>query len=139
MDQVRLGRSNLQVSGTWELGGIGARPTRRPASRGHPGRGAASTSRGRRLLRAGGTDLHRPRTPRQKRRIGDGRRPLGHVRLTWSVVAAYLAMAVLHAAFDTFGSIVGYAFVSLVGLVPLIWMWRRAARVGASLEEHHGL
>jgi protease PrsW len=50
----------------------------------------------------------------------------GHLRLAWSIVAAYLAMAVLHAAFDATGGIVGYAVVSLVGLIPLVWMWRRA-------------
>lgn len=52
----------------------------------------------------------------------------GHLRLAWTVVAAYLAVAVLHAAFDATGSIVGYAVVSLVGLLPLVWIWRRADR-----------
>ena len=47
------------------------------------------------------------------------------LRLAWSVVIAYLGVALLHAAFDSIGGILGYAIISFVGLVPLVWMWRR--------------
>jgi hypothetical protein len=62
--------------------------------------------------------------------VGQGRR--GHLRFAWSILAAYLAMAVLHAAFDSTASIAGYVVVSLVGLAPLVWLWWRAdGRAGA--------
>ncbi len=47
----------------------------------------------------------------------------GHVRLAWSVVGAYLLVSVLHAAFN---GIIGYVVVSIVGLIPLVWLWVRA-------------
>ena len=50
----------------------------------------------------------------------------GHLRLSWGIVVAYVAMALLHAAFDTTGGIVGYVVVAVIGLVPLIWLWWRA-------------
>jgi protease PrsW len=50
----------------------------------------------------------------------------GGLRLTWGVVGTYLAVSVLHGAFDSISSIAGYVVVSLIGLVPLIWLWRRA-------------
>jgi hypothetical protein len=34
-------------------------------------------------------------------------------------------MSALHGAFDSISGIVGYIAVSLVGLVPFIWLWRR--------------
>jgi RsiW-degrading membrane proteinase PrsW (M82 family) len=54
----------------------------------------------------------------------------GHMRLTWSVVAAYLLVSLLHAAFDSINGIVGYVVVSIIGLVPLVWLWLRSDRGG---------
>jgi protease PrsW len=50
----------------------------------------------------------------------------GHLRLTWSVAGAYLLVSVLHAAFDATNGIIGYVVVSIVGLIPLVWLWVRA-------------
>lgn len=50
----------------------------------------------------------------------------GHLRLAWRVLFAYVGVALLHGAFDTFGGIAAYVIVSLVGLVPLVWIWWRA-------------
>lgn len=52
----------------------------------------------------------------------------GHLRLTWSIVVAYLGVAILHAAFDFFGTITGYIVISIIGIVPLIYLWVRADR-----------
>lgn len=60
-------------------------------------------------------------------------RRTGHLRLGWTVLGAYLLVAVLHAAFDSLNGIVGYVIVSAVGLIPLVWMWR-AARPGSSRQ-----
>src|SRR5207244_5888254 len=54
----------------------------------------------------------------------------GHLRFTWSILAAYLGVSILHAAFDSFGSIAGYIVISIVGLLPLVWLWRRGDRSG---------
>jgi RsiW-degrading membrane proteinase PrsW (M82 family) len=50
----------------------------------------------------------------------------GHLRLAWSVVGAYLLVSILHAAFDATNGIAGYVVVSIIGLVPLVWLWIRA-------------
>jgi RsiW-degrading membrane proteinase PrsW (M82 family) len=50
----------------------------------------------------------------------------GGLRLSWTVIIAYLGVSVLHGAFDSINGIVGYVVVSIIGLVPLIWLWRRA-------------
>jgi RsiW-degrading membrane proteinase PrsW (M82 family) len=50
----------------------------------------------------------------------------GGLRLSWTVIVAYLGVSVLHGAFDSINGIVGYVVVSIIGLVPLIWLWRRA-------------
>jgi RsiW-degrading membrane proteinase PrsW (M82 family) len=55
-------------------------------------------------------------------RNGDRLRP------TWGVLIAFLAVSVLHAAFDSFGSIVGYIVISLIGLAPLVYLWWRGDR-----------
>jgi RsiW-degrading membrane proteinase PrsW (M82 family) len=52
----------------------------------------------------------------------------GRLRLTWSVVIAYLAISMLHAAFDIFGGVVTYVIVSIIGMVPLVYLWRRGDR-----------
>jgi len=50
----------------------------------------------------------------------------GRLRLTWSVLGAYLVVALLHAGFDAFSGILGYIVLSLVGVVPLVWIWTHA-------------
>lgn len=50
----------------------------------------------------------------------------GRMRLTLGVVGTYLALSILHGAFDLAGSIAGYIVISLIGLIPLILLWRRA-------------
>jgi hypothetical protein len=34
----------------------------------------------------------------------------------------------MHAAFDIFGSITGYIVISIIGIVPLVYLWIRADR-----------
>jgi RsiW-degrading membrane proteinase PrsW (M82 family) len=55
-------------------------------------------------------------------------RNAGWLRPTWGVLVAYLAVSLLHAAFDSFGSIAGYIVISLIGLVPLVYLWWRGDR-----------
>ncbi len=50
----------------------------------------------------------------------------GRLRFSWTVLVAYLVVSVLHGAFDSINGITGYIVVSLIGLVPLIWLWRRS-------------
>jgi RsiW-degrading membrane proteinase PrsW (M82 family) len=50
----------------------------------------------------------------------------GGIRLSLPIIGTYLAVSVLHGAFDSINGIVGYIAVSIIGLVPLIWLWRRA-------------
>jgi protease PrsW len=52
----------------------------------------------------------------------------GHLRLSWTVLGAYVLVSLLHAAFDSISGIVGYVLIAIAGLVPLVWMWRRAGR-----------
>jgi RsiW-degrading membrane proteinase PrsW (M82 family) len=54
----------------------------------------------------------------------------GRLRLSATVLVAYLAVSVLHGAFDSINGIEGYVVVSLIGLVPLIWLWRRGGGGG---------
>lgn len=54
----------------------------------------------------------------------------GHLRLSWSVVGAFALVAILHAAFDSISGIIGYIVVSVIGLVPWVWLWVRADRRG---------
>jgi RsiW-degrading membrane proteinase PrsW (M82 family) len=52
----------------------------------------------------------------------------GHLRPTLSVLVAYLAVSLLHGAFDIFGSVTGYIVISIIGLVPLLYLWLRQDR-----------
>jgi RsiW-degrading membrane proteinase PrsW (M82 family) len=52
----------------------------------------------------------------------------GHLRLTWSVLVAYAGVSILHAAFDVFGGITGYIVISIIGIVPLVYLWIRGDR-----------
>ncbi len=47
------------------------------------------------------------------------------LRLTWGILGTYLLVSALHGAFDSMGGIVGVVVVSLLGLIPFIWLWRR--------------
>jgi RsiW-degrading membrane proteinase PrsW (M82 family) len=49
----------------------------------------------------------------------------GGLRLTWGVLGTYLLISALHGVFDSMTSIVGFGIVSLIGLIPFIWLWRR--------------
>lgn len=57
----------------------------------------------------------------------------GRIRLTWSVFGAYLLVSILHGAFDSIGGIIGYVIISIIGLVPLVWLWVRADSRGGVL------
>jgi RsiW-degrading membrane proteinase PrsW (M82 family) len=50
----------------------------------------------------------------------------GRLRLSPAVLGTYLGVSLLHGAFDSLNGILGYVIVSVIGLVPLIWVWRRA-------------
>jgi RsiW-degrading membrane proteinase PrsW (M82 family) len=52
----------------------------------------------------------------------------GHLRLTWGVLIAYVGVSILHAAFDTLGGIPGYVVISIIGIVPLVYLWLRGDR-----------
>jgi RsiW-degrading membrane proteinase PrsW (M82 family) len=52
----------------------------------------------------------------------------GHLRLTLGVIVAFLGVALLHFAFDFFGGIPGYIVISIVGVLPLVYLWLREER-----------
>jgi RsiW-degrading membrane proteinase PrsW (M82 family) len=52
----------------------------------------------------------------------------GRLRPAWSILVAYLGVSILHGAFDSLGSIVGYVVISIIGLVPLVFLWWRGDR-----------
>jgi RsiW-degrading membrane proteinase PrsW (M82 family) len=52
----------------------------------------------------------------------------GRVRLIWSALIAYIAVSLLHAAFDIYGGIEGYIIISIIGIVPLVYLWIRGDR-----------
>jgi len=47
------------------------------------------------------------------------------LRITWAVLGTYLLISALHGVFDLVTGILGVVVVSLVGLIPFIWLWRR--------------
>jgi len=61
----------------------------------------------------------------------------GGLRLSMGVIGTYLAVSALHTAFDSINGIVGYIVVSIIGLVPLIWLWRRADGGGVFPRRRH--
>jgi RsiW-degrading membrane proteinase PrsW (M82 family) len=50
----------------------------------------------------------------------------GRLHLAWSILVAYLGVSLLHAAFDFFGGITGYVVISIIGALPLVYLWLRA-------------
>jgi RsiW-degrading membrane proteinase PrsW (M82 family) len=52
----------------------------------------------------------------------------GRLRPAWSVLFAFLGVSVLHAAYDSFGGITGYIVISVIGIVPLVYLWLRGDR-----------
>jgi RsiW-degrading membrane proteinase PrsW (M82 family) len=52
----------------------------------------------------------------------------GQLRPAWSILVAYLGVSLLHGAFDIFGSVTGYIVISIIGLVPLVYLWLRQDR-----------
>jgi RsiW-degrading membrane proteinase PrsW (M82 family) len=51
-----------------------------------------------------------------------------HLRPTLAIVITYVGVSLLHAAFDSFGGIVGYIVISIIGIVPLVYLWLREDR-----------
>ena len=52
----------------------------------------------------------------------------GRLRPTLGIVITYIGVSLLHAAFDSFGGIVGYVVISIIGIVPLVYLWLREDR-----------
>jgi RsiW-degrading membrane proteinase PrsW (M82 family) len=52
----------------------------------------------------------------------------GRMRPTVGILVTYLGVSLLHAAFDSFGGVVGYIVISIIGLVPLVYLWWRGDR-----------
>ena len=52
----------------------------------------------------------------------------GRMRPAWSVLIAFLGVSLLHAAYDSFGGITGYIVISVIGIVPLGYLWLRGDR-----------
>src|SRR5438445_1887636 len=52
----------------------------------------------------------------------------GRLRFTWGILITYVGVSVLHAAFDSFGGIVGYVAISIIGIAPLVYLWLRQDR-----------
>ena len=53
----------------------------------------------------------------------------GRLRPTLGIVITYIGVSLMHAAFDSFGSIAGYAVISVIGIAPLVYLWLREDRV----------
>jgi RsiW-degrading membrane proteinase PrsW (M82 family) len=52
----------------------------------------------------------------------------GHLRPAFAVLVAYVGVSLLHAAYDSFGGITGYIVISVIGIVPLVYLWLRGDR-----------
>jgi RsiW-degrading membrane proteinase PrsW (M82 family) len=57
----------------------------------------------------------------------------GHLRLTWGVLLTFLTVSILHATWDTFASIPGFAVLSVIGLAWLVYLWRRGRPMVAAI------
>jgi RsiW-degrading membrane proteinase PrsW (M82 family) len=60
----------------------------------------------------------------------------------WSILFAYLGVSILHAAYDVFGGVTGYGIagyivISIIGVVPLVYLWLRGDRsIRPAAAEH---
>ena len=52
----------------------------------------------------------------------------GRLRPTFAILITYLGVSLLHAAYDSFGGIVGYIVISIIGIAPLVYLWLREDR-----------
>jgi RsiW-degrading membrane proteinase PrsW (M82 family) len=52
----------------------------------------------------------------------------GRLRPTLAILITYIGVSLLHAAYDSFGGIVGYIVISIIGIAPLIYLWLREDR-----------
>jgi protease PrsW len=52
----------------------------------------------------------------------------GRLRPALSVLIAFIGVSVLHAAYDSFGGITGYIVISIIGILPLVYLWWRGDR-----------
>ena len=52
----------------------------------------------------------------------------GRLRPTLAILITYVGVSLLHAAYDSFGGIVGYIVISAIGVVPLVYLWLREDR-----------
>jgi len=48
----------------------------------------------------------------------------GHLRFTWGIAITFIGISVLHAAFDLTSSVTGYIVISVIGVIPLVYLWR---------------
>ena len=52
----------------------------------------------------------------------------GRLRPTLAILITYIGVSLLHAAYDSFGGIVGYIVISIIGIAPLVYLWLREDR-----------
>ena len=62
----------------------------------------------------------------------------GRMRPAWSLLFAYLGVSLLHAAYDSFGGITGYIVISIIGVLPLVYLWWRGDRRTRTAAAAHG-
>lgn len=61
----------------------------------------------------------------------------GRLRPTFAILITYIGISLLHASFDSFGGIVGYVVISIIGIGPLIYLWLREDRGLPFLRQTH--
>jgi RsiW-degrading membrane proteinase PrsW (M82 family) len=52
----------------------------------------------------------------------------GRLRPTAAILITYVGVSLLHAAYDSFGGVVGYIVISIIGIAPLVYLWLRGDR-----------
>lgn len=55
-------------------------------------------------------------------------RAKGRLRLSGGVIGAFVLVSVLHGIFDSLSGITGYVVIAIVGLIPVVILWRRGRR-----------
>lgn len=61
----------------------------------------------------------------------------GRLGLSWGVVGAFALVAILHAIFDSLSSIAGYVVIAIVGMGPVVYLWRRGRREDLSTPRNY--